>query len=119
MKTRVVRTSASELNQKILNRGSLRTRILDPRNGLAHECPNKLARGMSETIYRSGHELLSEAATLSLVVNGSTDALRGVRYLVQRIPCPCCGAKQNGKYKLNDYGRRKLKRLRNALAGKL
>lgn len=61
----------------------------------------KLARGMTRTLYRSGHTLNGDALTLSLY--GTTDVLARFKREYKRVTVT--------RYLLSDKGRQKLKRL--------
>lgn len=73
---------------------------------------NKLARGMTRTIYESNQRdrLSDDAATLS--VKGTLDKLHGLLWYTRHISCSTCGCKCRGKLELNDHGKRLLAYLR-------
>ena len=74
--------------------------------------PNKIAKGMTRTIYRDGHgDRMSEDA-LRLSVRGTLDSLRGLQFYSRHIPCQHCGSQSRGKLALNDAGHRRLKSIR-------
>lgn len=73
--------------------------------------PTKNARGMMETLQRSGHYL--EGAALALAVRGTTDRLSvGLSYQTTKAAgaCPCCGQPSIRRV-LNDSGRLRLRQL--------
>ena len=77
--------------------------------------PNRTAAGMTYTANRGSKPHFArmdyERATLS--VRGTLDKLAmGYWRITERAPCPCCGAKSNGKLRLNGIGRVRLARLR-------
>jgi hypothetical protein len=75
--------------------------------------PNKTAKGLTKTLYRSNHRLKDDALTLS--VRGTLDTLarglytRGVP--VATKTCPCCGTVFK-KLGLSPHWKRTLERLR-------
>lgn len=76
--------------------------------------PNRTAKGMTKTLYRSehhGNRLSADALTLS--VRGTLDALRFNLGQAQKSVCKCCGAK-TGKLVLSERGRVKLMYMRRA-----
>lgn len=74
--------------------------------------PNKIARGMTRTSYRSNQVARMSDDAIHLSVAGTIDSLRPrFLYRTHRLPCACCGAK-TGKWALNDRGRRQLARKR-------
>lgn len=89
--------------------------------------PSKLAAGMSFTLSRTKHfaringrefrDVLGPV--LFLIVKGTTCDMRGLTWITQKSPCPCCGSKTGGKLRLNDGGRRRLKTLRHMRARRL
>lgn len=85
--------------------------------------PTRNAAGMSETSDRSRHHSRPVADTNearrrsdmmnTLRVRGTLDKLRGLSFYVERLPCPCCGARNGStRVKLNSHGRRRLRLLR-------
>jgi hypothetical protein len=74
---------------------------------------NKIAKGMTNTLYRDGHGGRMSDDALTLSVRGTTDRLRGgLMFYSKRMPCACCGCKCRGKLALNDAGQRRLTLLR-------
>ena len=81
--------------------------------------PNKTARGMTKTSYRSDHVGHQSDDACRLSVRGTTDTLHGLTYCVEIIPCPCCGGKTpNCKRRLNDMGRKRLRVARARVAAR-
>lgn len=82
--------------------------------------PTKLAAGMSFTLSRSKHFARIKGRefrdvmgpVLLLIVKGTTADMRGLTWITEKSPCPCCGSKTGGKLRLNDGGRRRLRTLR-------
>lgn len=71
--------------------------------------PNKLAKGMTNTLYRSGHKLNADAQRLS--VRGTLDRLDSFIGISKPGLCPCCQAK-TGPRVLSDMGRTRLAKQR-------
>lgn len=114
-----------------MNKGYLKMRRSFLNSGLVQR-PNKLARGMTETIYRSRAQRSARAElkrpVLSidrrteqhyndvsrLSVTGTLDrlAFAVVNPRTKRKSCPCCDSKNVGNYILSDAGRRRLARLK-------
>ena len=73
--------------------------------------PNKVARGMTRTLYRSGHKLDDDALTLS--VHGTCDRLRSfVTSPSAPAMCECCGQRTFKRRVLSKHGRVLLARFR-------
>lgn len=75
--------------------------------------PNKTAKGMTKTLYRSNHRLQDDALTLS--VRGTLDNLARTFYprgvAVAHKTCACCGTVFK-KLGLSPHWKRKLESLR-------
>ena len=69
---------------------------------------NRIARGMTRTIYRSGQSYSDDACRLS--VKGTLDGLAGLWWLTRKSICPTCKCRTGG-LELNVHGKRKLRRL--------
>lgn len=99
--------------------------------------PSRLAAGMSYTLNRTGTqtgELLARRSmcrgtdtaprstrkpdVLQLIVRGTTDCLRGFTFDVEKMACPCCGAKQGGRLRLTSRGRLRLAHARRRAAAR-
>jgi hypothetical protein len=75
--------------------------------------PNKLAAGMSKTHDRQTHKRGWKSRepkpdVLRLLVYGTTAQSLGMMFKMTRGPCPCCGSRAAGKFRLTDQGRARL-----------